>query len=305
MTVVALSFSPPLFSLPLLPSSSKCSLHGRQGRTGLARGARGRPGMRWSWGWATGGRGRGHAGPAGDALAAGVGHRRVWPGARGAGRGRASRGGGPPTGVAGGARGRPGMRWPRGWAIGRRGQGAAAVPDHRARRGTTRPRRRRRSAGRAAAPAARGRGGGGAEAAAARGTGGGERKGMRGSRARGKADWAVSGDRTKMVGNRSPRQVLLVYQRLRPPDGGEGTSLLLAARAGPGRPSMGRGRGRGHPRRDPPPSPALDQPKDLSPTPEDHVEATGTTTDTLSGDEGTQQTEDSSAQSAPYLRGAG
>ena len=40
----------------------------------------------------------------------------------------------------------------------------------------------------------------------------------------------IVGDRTKMVGNRSPRQVLSVYQRLRPPDGGEGTSLPPAAR---------------------------------------------------------------------------
>ena len=70
----------------------------------------------------------------------------------------------------------------------------------------------------------------------------------------------IAGDRTKMVGNRSPRQVLSVYQRLRPPDGGEGTSSPPAARAGPGRPSTGRGRGRGQgrPRRDPPPPPALD-----------------------------------------------
>ena len=57
------------------------------------------------------------------------------------------------------------------------------------------------------------------------------------------------------------------------------------------------------PGRDPPPPPALDQPEDPSPTPEDHVEATGMTIDTPSGDEGTPQTEDSSAQSAPYLRG--
>ena len=115
----------------------------------------------------------------------------------------------------------------------------------------------------------------------------------------------IAGDRTKMVGNRSPRQVLSVYQRLRPPDGGEGTSSPPAARAGPGRPNTGRGRGRGRgrPRRDPPPPSALDQPEDPSPTPEDHVAATGMTTDTPSGDEGTQQTEDSSAQSAPYLRG--
>ena len=117
----------------------------------------------------------------------------------------------------------------------------------------------------------------------------------------------IAGDRTKMVGNRSPRQVLSVYQRLRPPDGGEGTSSPLAARAGPGRPSTGtgrgRGRGRGCPRRDPPPPPALDQPEDPSPTPEDHMAATGTTTDTSSRDEGTQQMEDSSAFSAPYLRG--
>ena len=113
----------------------------------------------------------------------------------------------------------------------------------------------------------------------------------------------IAGDRTKMVGNRSPRQVLSVYQRLRPPDGGEGTSSPPAARAGLGHPSMERGRGRGHPRRDPPPPPALDQPEDPSPTPEDHMAATGTTTDTPSGDEGTQQTEDSSPQSAPYLRG--
>ena len=63
----------------------------------------------------------------------------------------------------------------------------------------------------------------------------------------------IAGDRTKMVGNRSPRQVLSVYQRLRPPDGGEGTSLPPAMRAGPGCPSTGRGRGRGRgrPRRDP------------------------------------------------------
>ena len=96
-----------------------------------------------------------------------------------------------------------------------------------------------------------------------------------------------------------------MYQRLRPPDGGEGTSSLLAVRAGPGCPSMGRGRerGRGRPRRDPPPPSALDQPKDPSPTPEDHVAAMGMTTDTPSRDEGTQQTEDSSAFSAPYLRG--
>ena len=99
----------------------------------------------------------------------------------------------------------------------------------------------------------------------------------------------IAGDRTKMVGNHSPRQVLSVYQRLRPPDGGEGTSLPPAARAGSGCPSMGRGRGRGRgrPRRDPPPPPALDQPEDPSPTPEDHVAATGTTIDTPSGDEGT------------------
>ena len=115
----------------------------------------------------------------------------------------------------------------------------------------------------------------------------------------------IAGDRTKMVGNRSSRQVLSVYQRLRPPDGGEGTSLPPAARAGLGRPNTGRGRGRGRgcPRRDLPPPPALDQPEDPSPTPEEHVAATGTTTDTLSGDEGTQQMEDSSALSAPYLRG--
>ena len=79
-----------------------------------------------------------------------------------------------------------------------------------------------------------------------------------------------------------------MYQRLRPPDGSEGTSSPPAARAGPSHP---------------PPPPALDQPEDPSPTLEDHVAATGTTTDTPSGDEGTQQTEDSSAQSAPYLRG--
>jgi hypothetical protein len=53
-----------------------------------------------------------------------------------------------------------------------------------------------------------------------------------------------AGDRTKMVDNRSPRQVLSVYQRLRPPDGGEGTSSPPAVRAGPGRPSMRRERGR-------------------------------------------------------------
>ena len=111
----------------------------------------------------------------------------------------------------------------------------------------------------------------------------------------------IAGDRTKMVGNHSSRQVLLVYQRLRPLDGGEGTSSPPAARAGLGRPSTGRGRGRGHPRRDSPPPSALDQPKDPSPTPEDHVAATGTTTDTPSRDEGTQQTEDSFAQSTPYL----
>ena len=69
----------------------------------------------------------------------------------------------------------------------------------------------------------------------------------------------IAGDRTKIVGNRLPRQVLSVYQRLCPPDGGEGTSSPLAARAGPGRPStgMGRGRGQGRPRRDPPPPSAL------------------------------------------------
>ena len=113
----------------------------------------------------------------------------------------------------------------------------------------------------------------------------------------------IAGDRTKMVGNRSPRQVLSVYQRLRHPDGGEGTSSPPTARVGLGHPSTGwgRGRGRGHPRRDLPPPPALDQPEDPSPTPEEHVAATGTTTDTPSGDEGTQQTEDSSAFSAPYL----
>ena len=100
----------------------------------------------------------------------------------------------------------------------------------------------------------------------------------------------IAGDRTKIVGNRLPRQVLSVYQRLRPPDGGEGTSSPLAARAGPGHPSTGRGtgRGRGRPRRDPPPPPTLDQPEDPSPTPEDHMAATGTTTDTPSGDKGTQ-----------------
>jgi len=48
----------------------------------------------------------------------------------------------------------------------------------------------------------------------------------------------IAGDRTKMVGNRSPRQVLSVYQKLRPPDGGEGTSSPPAARAGPGRPTL-------------------------------------------------------------------
>lgn len=118
-----------------------------------------------------------------------------------------------------------------------------------------------------------------------------------------------------MVGPRSPRQVASVYQRLRPADGGEGTSSGAAARAGPGRPRTGRGRGRGRPRRDPPPLPALDQPEDPFPTPQDHVAATGTTTDTSSRDEGarltdegTQQTEnegttDSSAQLTPYLRG--
>ena len=98
----------------------------------------------------------------------------------------------------------------------------------------------------------------------------------------------IAGDRTKMVGNRSPRQVLSVYQRLRPTNEGEGTSSPPAARAGPGRPSTRRGRVRGRPRRDPPPPSALDQPKDPSPTLEDHVAATGTTTDTPSGDEGTQ-----------------
>ena len=55
----------------------------------------------------------------------------------------------------------------------------------------------------------------------------------------------IAGDRTKMVGNRSSRQVLSVYQRLRPPDGGEVTSLPPAARAGQGHPSIGRVRGRG------------------------------------------------------------
>ena len=111
----------------------------------------------------------------------------------------------------------------------------------------------------------------------------------------------IAGDRTKMVGNRSPRQVLSVYQRLRPPDGGEGTSSPPAAIVGLGYPNTRRGRGRGRPRRDLPPPPALDQLEEPSPTPEDHVAATGTTIDTLSGDEWTQQTEDSSAQSAPYL----
>ncbi|XP_066358453.1 glycine-rich protein DOT1-like [Miscanthus floridulus] len=91
--VVGISFSPPLFSLPLLLSSSKCSLHGQQGRTGPA---------------------GGRAGPVGDALAARVGHRRAWTGARGADRGCAGRGGGPPAGVAGGAQGRPGTHWPPG-----------------------------------------------------------------------------------------------------------------------------------------------------------------------------------------------
>jgi hypothetical protein len=100
-----------------------------------------------------------------------------------------------------------------------------------------------------------------------------------------------------------------VYQRLR---GTEGAALVPAARAGPGRPSTRRGRGRGRacPRSDLPPTLAVDQPEDPSPTPEDHVTAMGPTTDTPSQDEGapetnegTQQTQDGFAQSTPYLRG--
>lgn len=117
-----------------------------------------------------------------------------------------------------------------------------------------------------------------------------------------------------MAGNRSPRQVASVYQRLRFQDGREGAASASAPRTGPGRPSTARGRGsgrgRGRPRRDRPPPPALDQPEDPSATPQDHVAATGPTTDTPSGDEGatqtdegTQQTEDGSTQSSPYLRG--
>jgi hypothetical protein len=114
-----------------------------------------------------------------------------------------------------------------------------------------------------------------------------------------------------------------VYQRLRPPDGGEGTSSGAARRAGPGHPRTGRGRGRGRPRRDPPPPLARDQSEEGSPTPQgarQTDEGTQQTEDegarqTDEGtqqtedegarqtDEGTQQTEDSSAQSTPYLRG--
>ena len=146
---------------------------------------------------------------------------------------------------------------------------------------------------------------------------------------------------TKMVANRSPRHVASVYRRLCPA-GVEETASALAARAGlsrgPGRPRMrtlttlmGTGRARGRPRRgrpptpahdqfedrpptpahdqseDRPPTPAHDHPEDPTPTPEDHEVAMVTTPDNLvtqQTDEGTQQTEDSSAHSTPYLRGA-
>jgi hypothetical protein len=132
-----------------------------------------------------------------------------------------------------------------------------------------------------------------------------------------------------MVVNRSPRQVASVYRRLCPA-GVEETASALPARAGlsrgPGRPRtrtlttlMGTGRARGRPRRgrpptpahdqseDRPPTPAHDHPEDPTPTPEDHEVAMVTTPDNLvtqQTDEGTQQTEDSSAHSTPYLRGA-
>jgi hypothetical protein len=96
----------------------------------------------------------------------------------------------------------------------------------------------------------------------------------------------IAGDRTKMAMDRTPRQVLSAYQRLRPAAGGEGTSSTLVAGA-----STGRGRGCGRTRSDPPPSPALDQQEDPSPIPEDHVAAMGTSTHTPS----TQQTKDSSS----------
>jgi hypothetical protein len=85
----------------------------------------------------------------------------------------------------------------------------------------------------------------------------------------------IAGDRTKMAMDRTPRQVLSTYQRLRPAAGGEGTSSAPAAGAG-----TGRGRGHGQTRSDPPPPPALDQQEDPSPTPEDHAAATGMSIDT-------------------------
>ena len=121
------------------------------------------------------GNGRGREGPAGDALAGGVGHRRAWPGGGGGARppGEAGDAAAPTTtalggpgccsGGAGTGRGPPPVA--RGWGGGglrRRGDGAGAGERLRRRRGP----------------------------AAAAGCGG-ERKGMRGARARGRAEWAV------------------------------------------------------------------------------------------------------------------
>ena len=120
-----------------------------------------------------------------------------------------------------------------------------------------------------------------------------------------------------MVANCSPRQVASVYRRLCPADGVEGTGPSR----GPGRPRtrmlstlMGTRTAQGRPRRGRPPTPAHDQSEDhpedhevAEDHPEDHEVATdnpSVNNGAMETDEGTQQTEDSSAHSTPYLRGA-
>ncbi|XP_066355045.1 uncharacterized protein [Miscanthus floridulus] len=139
--------------------------------------------------------GRGRAGPAGDALAAWVGHRRAWPGGGGGARppGEAGDDAAPTTTVLGG----------RGCCSGGAGTGRGPPPAAQGWGGGGSG-LRRRGDGAGAGERLRRRGG----LAAAAGCGG-ERMGMRGVRARGRAEWALGSYKEGQVGG--PKSVASAY----------------------------------------------------------------------------------------------